>query len=405
MKLSKRINQINESITLKLNAKAVELKKSGKTIYNLTAGQLPFRPHEKLVEGIIAETKFLKSFQYAPVTGVAELRELALGNFMKARKLDESVKDQLSCIVSNGAKHSLTNILAALVDKGDEVIVIAPYWLSYPELIKLWGGVPVEVIAERYNGFIPLMEELESKITSKTKAIIINSPNNPTGIYYSESWMRDFAQMIKKYPDVTIVSDEIYYDLAYFDPTPTYHYQVDPELLSRTVILDGISKNLACTGLRIGYTFAPVSLVPYLSRLQGQTTSSANSLVQNALVGMDRQTIKEFLTPIKALLRKNAEILRDLMHEYDLGEAFYQVNGAFYFVLDLAKTPYFNGVDSKTVDHSISICSEILDETGVALVPLSDFGVANAARISLVLSERDIEKALRLVFTFLTKKV
>lgn len=405
MKLSNRIKKINESITLKLNAKAVELKKSGKTIYNLTAGQLPFRPHEYLVDGIVNETKFLKSFQYAPVPGVPELRKKVLENFIKMRKLDDSTEEHFGCIISNGAKHSLTNVLSALINKGDEVVVIAPYWLSYPELIQLWEGVPVSVIAERYNGFVPLMDELESKITKKTKAIIINSPNNPTGIYYSETWMREFAQMIKKYPEVTLISDEIYYDLAYFDPSPTYFYQFDPELLSRTVVLDGISKNLASTGLRIGYTYAPKELIPYLSRLQGQTTSSANSLMQNALLSVDRESMREFLTPIKSLLRKNSELLRDLMHEYNLGDAFYQVNGAFYFVLDLAKTPYFSHFSQQEEDSSIEICSQILEKTGVALVPLTDFGVPNAARISLVLSERDLEKAFRLLFSFLTATV
>lgn len=406
MKASSRVENINESITLKLNSKAVALAKSGRTIYNLTAGQLPFRPHEDLVKGIVSETKFLRSFQYSPVAGMVELREKALAHFKGSRGIDNSPEsDQLSCIVSNGAKHGLTNILASLINPGDEVIVIAPYWLSYPKIIELWDGVMVTVVAERHNGFIPLVEEIEEKITSKTKAILINSPNNPTGIYYDESWMNSFADLLEKHEDIAIISDEIYYDLNYFDPKPSCFYQLRPSLLSRTIVLDGVSKNLACTGLRIGYTFAPESFVNHLVRLQGQTTSSANSLIQKGLEHLDTSHINDFLKPIKAHLRQNSGILRDKMFEYGLGDSYYQTNGAFYFVLDLSRTPYFKSLEkSEDEDLSIEIGEIILDKTGVATVPLSDFGIKNAIRLSLVLSERDIGQALDLLLKFLTKK-
>lgn len=406
MKASARVQKINESITLKLNSKAVALAKSGRTIYNLTAGQLPFRPHEDLIKGIISETKFLKSFQYSPVAGMAELRDKALNYFKESRGIESTAEvDNLSCIISNGAKHGLTNILAALLNPGDEVIVIAPYWLSYPQIIELWDGVMVTVVAGRHNGFIPLVEEIEEKITSKTKAILLNSPNNPTGIYYDKAWMKSFADLLEQHEEIAIISDEIYYDLNYFDPKPSCFYQLSPSLLSRTIVLDGVSKNLACTGLRIGYTFAPESFIKDLIRLQGQTTSSSNSLVQNGLGHLDSSHISEFLKPIKAHLRKNSAVLRDKMFEYGLGDSHYQTNGAFYFVFDLSRTPYFKslGKDSDE-DLSVEICEAILEKTGVATVPLSDFGIKNATRLSLVLSEREIAQALDLFLKFLTKK-
>jgi len=406
MKISSRVKKISESITLKLNSKAVALSKEGRTIYNLTAGQLPFRPHADLVDGIISETKFLKSFQYSPVAGTAELREKALRLFKESRNIEGvSESEQLVCMVSDGAKHSLTNVLAALLNDGDEVIIISPYWLSYPEIIKLWGGKVVSVAAGRHNGFVPLVDEIEQRITSKTKAILINSPNNPTGIYYDKKWMTAFAQMAEAYPDVSLISDEIYYDLNYFDPKPSCFYQIKPSLLNRTIILDGVSKNLACTGLRIGYTFAPEYFVKYLARLQGQTTSSANSLVQHSLLHMDSSHITAFLSPIKNHLRKNCELLRDKIFEYNLGDAYYQTNGAFYFVLDLGKTPYFESYPRESEeDVSVAICEEILEKTGVATIPLADFGIKNATRLSIVLSERELTEALDLLFGFLTKK-
>ncbi len=406
MKISSRVQALSESITLKLNSKAVALAKEGRTIYNLTAGQLPFRPHKDLVNGIIEESKFLSSFQYSPVAGVSETRETALKRFKSSRNIDQLPESsELSCIISNGAKHGLTNVLATILNPKDEVIVIAPYWLSYPQLIQLWGGKMVTVYAGRHNGFIPLVEEIEQKISKKTKAILINSPNNPTGVYYDKKWMSSFATMLEKYPEVVIISDEIYYDLNYFDPKPSYFYQVKPELLDRTIILDGISKNLACTGLRIGYTFATNDLIKSLVRLQGQTTSSANSLMQNALIHMDEPRIDEFLSPIKNHLRKNSETLRQKIFEFNLGDAYYQTNGAFYFVLDLSKTPYFTNLSqSNSDDVSVMICEKILEATGVAIIPLTDFGIKNAARLSLVLSERELIEALDLLFRFLTKK-
>ncbi len=393
MRLSSRVKDINESITLKLNAKAVELAEEGKTIYNLTAGQLPFRPMNEFVELIRSESDFLKSFQYSPVAGYPELKKKILENFQETRGVDlASSGVEFDCVVSNGGKHCLSNIFGSLIDHGDEIILMAPYWVSYPEMIKFCKGVPIVVETSPFDVFVPSIEEIKRKISQKTKAIVINSPNNPTGTHYSEEWMKDFAELMKAHPDVAIISDEIYYQLYYYDPKPTYFYQFAPELLDRTIIVDGISKTLASTGLRIGYTIAPKELTKVISKLQGQTTSGANSLVQRALSHFDFHQIPVYLNPIKKHLRENAELLGEAFRANNLSQSWYQPLSAFYYLIDFTQIPLMERLVKEGrdgTDLSVEICEMLLEEYGIAVVPGIAFGMPNTARMSLV-SEREL---------------
>lgn len=405
MKLSKRVSGVTESLTLKLNAKANQMANEGRKIHNLTAGQLPFRPLTEFTDAIRSESDFLKSYQYSPVPGYPELRQKLLDYFKESRKvsLDHVEYD---CIISNGGKHSLSNIFASIIDKGDEVVVISPYWVSYPEMIRFYDGEPVFVETTIYDAFVPLIESIEKMITKKTKAIIINSPNNPTGTHYSDAWMSEFATMIKKYPDVTIISDEIYYELGYFDPKPTYFYQHAPELLERTIIVDGISKNLACTGLRIGYTFADKKLIAAMANLQGQTTSGANSLIQKALLTFDFSHIESFLAPIKQHLRENSAVVRDALKEANLAKCWYQTSSAFYFMIDFSQTSMMEKFKKSNDDHSDysgQICEDILETHGVAMVPGIAFGMPNTARISLVSQKESFKEAIQIIVDYLSK--
>jgi aspartate aminotransferase len=405
---SYRVKGINESITLKLNAKAVALAEEGRKIYNLTAGQLPNKPMGELIELMRGELNFLKSFQYAPVPGIRELRDKFLNRFLATRNMDlahQAVK--LDCAISNGGKHALGNALGALINPGDEVILIAPYWLTYRPLVELWGGVVKVVSSTLYDQFVPSISEIEEAITPKTRAIIVNSPNNPTGIHYPKDWMDRFGQLVLEHEELSVISDEIYFDLSYFDPGPTYFYQLHPTLMDRTIIVDGISKNMACTGLRIGFTIAPAELVAAIGRLQGQTTSGANTLVQRALVELDFNLIGSFLEPIRNQLRNNARYIRESFRQADLANCWYQSTSAFYFLVDFSTTPLFQRFaqegDEGEADYATDICSELLEKHGVALVPTSDFGTPNCARISLVLEERPFSEAINLVVEYLNK--
>tara|TARA_B100000925_G_scaffold291479_1_gene279684 strand:- start:8226 stop:9461 length:1236 start_codon:yes stop_codon:yes gene_type:complete len=390
----KRVSGFKESVTLKLNAQAVGLAKEGHEVFNLTAGQLPFKPDQDLVDKILRECNFLSSFQYAPVPGNNDLREKILKKFYTD---NENIKTDLGCIISNGAKQSISNILCALLDPGDEVIIFTPYWVSYRPLIELFGGIVKEVESDFFDGFQPELEGLKKLISSKTKAVIVNSPSNPSGVIYSDEWMDEFSKIMKSNPQTVIISDEIYRDLNYYDPRPRYFYHYLPELVERTLIVNGISKSMASTGLRIGWVIGPKNFVGTLSKLQGQLTSGANSLVQSALNEYDFDRVEDYLEPVKKHLRENLKILRDKFKNNGLSHKWYQSRGAFYFILDFNKLPIHqklsNG-DNDTSDYGAEICEYILKEKGVACVPGGDFGLRNCARISLVSNQSEFSEAV-----------
>lgn len=401
MKISKRVNGISESITLKLNSLAVSMEGEGKKVWNLTAGQLPFRPAVEFTESLRNELVFLNSFQYSPVAGLKDLREKVVTYFNESRNVDASSTHDV--IVSNGGKHSLSNIFATILDPKDEVIVLSPYWLSYPEIITLYEGKPVIVGSSIYDNFQPNIDDIRASITKKTKAIILNSPNNPSGVHYSEEWMKSFASLMLEFPDLSIISDEIYFELSYFDPKPTYFYQYEPSLLERTIIVDGVSKNMALTGLRIGFCIGPKDLISAMSRLQGQTASGANSLTQKALVGFNFNLIPTYLDPIKSHLRENARIVQDKLRDAQLSQCWYQTQSAFYFLIDFSNTPIIDDFrkDSEDItDYSAQICEKMLTETGVAIVPGEAFGAPNTARLSLVSTKEVFSEAFDRIINF-----
>ncbi len=406
MELSSRAKGIAESVTLKLNSKAMELSESGKQVYNLTAGQLPFRPPQSFIDSIRTELDFLKSYQYSPVAGFVELRKKIMNHIQETRGINFSTieGEEFDCVISNGAKHSISNILGALINPGDEVIIISPYWISYPEMIRYCRGEPIEIQSSIFDVFSPSLAAIRKAISEKTKVIILNSPNNPAGIHYSDEWMSNFADLLEEYPHVNVISDEIYFEVYYYDPKPTYFYQKKPDLLKRTIIVDGISKAFASTGLRIGYCVGPKNICKGIENLQGQLTSSANSLIQRALIDYDFSSAQEFLVPVKNHLRDNASIIREKLKEADLLKCWYQPVSAFYYMIDFTQTPAFSHYqkDQKDkTDYSVQICEDILNKFGVVIVPGTDFGMTNSARLSLVLHREAFAEAMDKMVHFL----
>jgi aspartate aminotransferase len=401
--LSSRVKGIPDSITMKLNEKALQLTDEGKVIYNLSGGQLPIKPMPEFIEKIHHQLNFLKSYQYSPSAGFSGLRKKLIRHFQESRNLHSEVfEEEWDCIVSNGSKHSLYNTLGALIDPGDEVILLAPYWVSYPEMIKFWGGIPVVVKSNVFDAFVPAIDDIRKAMSPRTKAIIVNSPNNPSGVHYSDSWMRDFADFMNENPDLTAISDEVYSDISYFDPKPSYFYQMDNSLLSRTVIVQAISKTLAATGLRMGYTIASSELILAMSRIQGQTTSGPNSLIQRAVMDFDLSFIDSFLVPVKNHIRQNAAILREKFREANLGHCWYQSTSAFYYMIDFSRTPMFNRFNPEE-DNSYLIADELVNEEGITVVPGSDFGIPNSARIALVIEEIPFQEAITKIVKYLNR--
>lgn len=404
MLLSSRVKGISDSITMKLNEKALDLTEEGKVIYNLSGGQLPIKPLPEFIEKIHHQLNFLKSYQYSPVSGFPALRKKLIKYMTEARNLPSEIfEHDFDCIISNGSKHSIYNALGALIDPGDEVILLAPYWVSYPEMIKFWGGLPTVVQSNIFDAFVPAIDDIKKMISARTKVIIVNSPNNPAGIHYSEAWMKEFATFLLEYPEIVVISDEVYSEINYFDPKPSYFYQYDHTLLSRTIIIQAISKSLAATGLRLGYSIAPAPLVSAMSRIQGQTTSGPNSLIQRALMDFDLNLVESFLVPVRHHVRQNAASLREKFREANLGHCWYQSTSAFYFMIDFSRTPMFSRFDGDHKDHSFEIADELLQKEGITVVPGSDFGIPNSARIALVIEEVPFQEALSKIVKYLNR--
>jgi aspartate aminotransferase len=388
MQIAQRVTQLQESITLKLNTTANRLQASGQEIFNLTAGQLPIFPPGEFRQALANGTEELKSFQYAPVAGVAALRKKVMQNLERARGISfNQTEQEFDCLISNGGKQIIFNALTCLINPGDKVLLLAPYWISYPEMVRLLGGQCVVVQSDFAGGLLPAVAAIKAALTKHhPKVLIVNSPSNPAGRMYPDTWMKELASVLADFPDLAIISDEIYFDLNYGGQWPSYFYQKNLKLLPQTIICSGISKNLASTGLRIGHCVAAKELITAMAKLQGQITSGANSLVQYALLEYDFSKNEEYLRPILTRLKTNLKYLQNALETANLAACCYEADSAFYYMINFAATPAFAAF-AKAPDDDVAekMCNELLNKTGVVLVPGSSFGLPNSARMALVL--------------------
>lgn len=405
MFLSSRIKQTQTSVTLKVNDKINMLSAEGQHIYNMTSGQLNQKPCSRFIDSIGKQLNFLKSYQYGPIAGMGKLRSKFMEHMESKRGVEFKSDDiEFDCIISNGSKHSLYNVMGAIVNPGDEVIILTPYWVSYPEMVKFWGGTPVVVKSHAFDAYTPSIEGIEKALSSKTKLVIVNSPNNPAGIHYDDDWMKNFAEFLKKHPELMVISDEVYSELSYFDPAPTYFYQHDPDLLKQTILINSISKSFASTGLRIGYCIADARLTNAMAKIQSQTTSGPNSLVQRALIEYEFDAKENYFDEVKEQLRASAQFLGQSFRDAKLSHCFYQTTSAFYYLLDFSRMPFFAKYDDgNDSDFSEKIVEDILEATGVALVPGSSFGYPNSARMSLTLEQVPFQEAIGKLVEFIAR--
>jgi aminotransferase class I and II len=383
--LSKRINQMVLSPTLAMAAKTRELKAQGKDIIGLSLGEPDFNIPEIIKQAAIEAINQNYS-KYSPIDGFLELREAICEKFKRDNQL---IYKPSQIVVSTGAKQSLANAALVMLNEGDEVILPAPYWVSYSEIIKIAQGVPVEVPTTIENNFKITPEQLEKAITPKTKMIWFNSPSNPSGAVYTKQELENLAVVLRKYPNIFIVSDEIY-EYINFTETYTSIAQIDG-LYDRTITINGVSKAFAMTGWRIGYLAAPEWIAKACYKIQGQITSGANTIAQRATIAALKTPITTFQY-MKDEFRKRRDIVVNLLREVK-GFKVYEPQGAFYVFPDIS---YFFGkiLRGRKINTASDFALYLLEEAGVATVTGEAFGDKNCIRLSYATSEKDLREAI-----------
>ena len=395
--LSDRIARLSESATLEMTRKSRELKAQGKDIITLSIGEPDFDTPENIKQaGIAAINNNIT--HYPPVPGFLELRQAIAHKLQRDNGLEYKASQ---IIVSNGAKQSLTNIFMILLNKGDEVIIPSPYWVSYPEMIKMADGTPVFIDAGIETDFKVTPEQVEAAITPRTKAFLFNSPSNPTGSVYTKKELKALAEVFEKYPDIVIVSDEIY-ELILFSGKHESMAQFEA-IKDRVIVVNGVSKGFAMTGWRIGYVAAPQFLADALVKLQGQYTSGPGTISQMAALSamqvepLQSEEVKNMVSTFKS----RRDLLIELMKEIP-GIKLTIPDGAFYLFPDVSS--YFGKKDGETViANSNDLCMYLLNKAHVALVPGEAFGSPNCVRLSYATSNELIVEAIKRIKEALAK--
>ena len=383
--LSQRVLRMAESETLKMSQMARELKAKGHEVINLSIGEPDFDTPDAIKQ--VAKDALDAGFtKYTPVPGIPELREAISKKFKEENNLDYKASQ---IVVSNGAKQTLANIFLSLLDQDDEVIVLAPYWVSYSEIIKLAEGKTVLLKAGIESDFKVSAEDIEKAITPKTKALLFSSPCNPTGSVYLESELKAIAEVISKHPGIIIVADEIY---EYINFTGK-HISIGsfPEVKDQTVTVNGFSKGYAMTGWRLGYMGGPQWLSDACNKVQGQITSGANSFSQKAATFALQTKLPETELMKTAFLKRRDMVLQ-LLQEIP-GVKVNLPLGAFYIFPDISA--YFGKKSDKMeINNATDFCDYILQEAFVAVVSGAAFGADECFRISYAASEAELKEAV-----------
>lgn len=385
-KLSERLNRLAPSATLAMSQKSSEMKAQGIDVINLSVGEPDFNTpdHIKTAAKEAIDENYSK---YSPVPGYPDLRKAIVDKLHRENQLDYEVAEIL---VSNGAKQSVCNTLMALVDEGDEVIIPAPYWVSYPQMVKLVGGNPTFVKTGFAQEFKISPEQLEAAITPKTKVIILCSPSNPTGSVYSQSELEGLAHVILKHEDLYVIADEIYEHINYVGK----HESIAqfPGMKERTIIVNGISKAYAMTGWRIGYIAAPEWIVKGCNKLQGQYTSGSCSISQRAAIAAYTQS-QACVEEMRQAFQRRRDLIVKLAKDIH-GLEVIEPKGAFYL---FPKCNYFFGksTDGYYIKNSTDLSMYLLEKAHVATVGGDAFGEPNCLRMSYATSDENIQEAFR----------
>ncbi len=394
MDIARRAKQISPSLTLEITARAKKMKADNIPVVSFAAGEPDFNTPDYIIQ---AGHKALElgMTKYTPASGTAELKA-AICEKLKNDNALEYLPSQI--VVSNGGKHSLFNAFMAVLEVGDEVIIPAPYWLSYPEIVKMAGGVPVYVQTKPENNFKITAVELENAITDKTKAFILNNPNNPTGAVYTRSELNALASVIEKH-EVYVVSDEIYEKLNY----EHRHHSIaaySDILKDRTIVVNGMSKTYSMTGWRVGYSASNEKISSAMASMQSHCTSNINAVAQYAsyIALSDKYHGDAFLEDMRATFDARRALM--MLRLSRLGLKFIEPKGAFYVMVSIKQ---FQGMsyEGQRIRSAHDLALSLLDNAQVAVIPCESFGAPDYIRLSYAASEKDIERGLDKIAVYL----
>ena len=386
--LSRRVQSITPSVTLGIEAKAKELKAQGKDIISLSAGEPDFDTPVFIQQAAI---KAMQSgfTRYTPAVGTVELRQAICVKLKRDQGLNFSA-DQI--VVSCGAKHSLFNIFFALLNEGDEVIIPSPFWLSYPEMAQMLGAKSVFAETSQEGGFKLTPAALEQAITPKTRALVINSPSNPTGAVYSKEELMALAGVLKKNPRIVVISDEIYETLIYDGRKHISIAQLDADIAARTIVVNGLSKSYAMTGWRLGYAAFPMKdLAKAVGSFQSHSTSNPTSFAQSGAVAALEKGAADALAMCQVFEKRRTWFYDQISRLPRLKP--FRPEGAFYLFVDISATGL----------GSLKLSELLLEEAELAVVPGLPFGSDRHIRMSFATSEKNLEKAVERLSAWLKK--
>lgn len=394
-RIAHRMNAISPSLTLAVSAKAKAMKAAGENVVSFGVGEPDFNTPEHIIRSA-KDALDAGHTKYTPSSGLLPLRKVICEKFKKDNGLDY---EPSQIVVSNGAKHSIFNVCYAVLEEGDEVIIPSPYWLTYPEVVKVCGGVPKYIECKKENKFKFSAEELKAAITPKTKMLIFNSPSNPTGAVYSESEVREIAKVCEE-AEIFVLSDEIYEKLCYNGVKPFSIAACSEKMKDLTITVNGVSKTYAMTGWRVGYLAAPKDVAKAIDSFQSHATSNACSVSQYATIEALKSPESEVESMRKIFETRRARLLK-LIEGID-GVSAVEPDGAFYVMLVVGGL-YGKKYGDKRIDGSVSFADALLEGEKVATVPGISFGADDCVRLSYALSEVDIDEGLARIKRFVSQ--
>lgn len=392
MALAKRTSTISKSLTLAITSKANKMKEQGIDVIGFGAGEPDFNTPSFIIDA--AKEALDKGFtKYTANSGTPALKKAICEKFLKDNNLTYAPNQ---IIVSNGAKHSLYNTMLAIVEQGDEVIIPAPFWLTYPELVKMCDGTPI-ILDTKDDEFKLTPEKLQSAITDKTKAVIINSPCNPTGVVYTKQELWALAKVLEQ-TEIYIISDEIYENIIY---NGAKHYSIaeySEKIYKQTIVINGASKTYSMTGWRIGYLAADAEIAKAIDKMQSHCTSNANSIAQYATVAA-LSTQSTFLQEMVKTFDARRKMIVDFVNSRQ-GLSCPNPQGAFYVMINISSI-FGKSIDGKLIDSALKAAELMLEYARIAVVPCESFGAPEYVRLSYAISNEDIKKGLNRLKEFL----